>query len=252
MTNVARRLARSILPAPFHQWIKRKAPHRGERPVGWVDMGHLRSVEPVSRDFGTRRGRAIDRYYIEDCFLRPHAGAIRGRVLEIGDPAYTRQYGGDRVTRSDVLHAVSGNPAATIVGDLATGAGLDSDAFDCVVLTQTLLVIYDVHAAVRTLHRILAPGGTALVTMPGISQIARNDMNAWGDYWRFTEKSAQRLFGDTFGAAQVRVQQWGNVLTATCFLQGIAFEELTRVELDHLDPDYPVTIGVVARKAAAE
>lgn len=252
MTSVARRIVRSLLPTPVHQWLKRNAPHRGARPIGWVNMGHLRSVEPVSRDFGTRRGRAIDRYYIEDCFLQQHAAKVRGRVLEIGDASYTRQYGGNRVTRSDVLHAVAGNPSATIVGDLATGAGLDSAAFDCVILTQTLLVIYDLHAAMRTLQRILAPGGVALVTVPGISQIARNDMNAWGDYWRFTEKSAQRLFGDTFGAACVQVEQWGNVLTATCFLQGIAFEELTRSELDHRDADYPVTIGVVARKAAGE
>ncbi|HYW51039.1 MAG TPA: methyltransferase domain-containing protein [Gemmatimonadaceae bacterium] len=213
-------------------------------------MGHLRSVEPVSRDFGTRRGRAIDRYYIEDCFLARHASHVRGRVLEIGDASYTRQFGGDRVTRSDVLHAVSGNPSATMVGDLATGEGLETEAFDCVILTQTLLVIYDLHAAMRVLHRILAPGGVALVTVPGISQIARNDMNAWGDYWRFTEKSARRLFEETFDAERVQVSQWGNVLAATCFLQGIAFEEVTRAELDHPDADYPVTIGIVARKAA--
>ncbi|HYW31415.1 MAG TPA: methyltransferase domain-containing protein [Gemmatimonas sp.] len=212
-------------------------------------MGHLRSVEPVSRDFGTQRGRAIDRYYIEDCFLEPNAADIRGRVLEIGDATYTRRFGGNRVTASDVLHAVPGNAAATIVGDLSTGVGLDDERYDCVILTQVLLVIYDLHAAISTIHRILAPGGVALVTVPGISQIARNDMNAWGDYWRFTEASARRLFEENFSAADVGVTQWGNVLTATCFLQGIAFEELTLPELDHRDPDYPVTIGIAARKA---
>ncbi|MES2523853.1 MAG: glycosyl transferase family 2, partial [Gemmatimonadota bacterium] len=149
MSSAVRRLAHTIIPAPMHQWLKRHVPYSGPRPVGWVDMGHLRSVEPVSRDFGTRRGRAIDRYYIEDCFLRSHAADVRGRVLEIGDASYTRRYGGDRVTRSDVLHAVAGNAEATIVGDLSSGEGLDSDAFDCVILTQVLLVIYDLHAAMR-------------------------------------------------------------------------------------------------------
>jgi hypothetical protein len=26
------------------------------------------------------------------------------------------------------------------------------------------------------------------------------DYDRWGDYWRFTDQSAQRLFGDCFGA----------------------------------------------------
>jgi SAM-dependent methyltransferase len=248
VTDVARRLAGALLPAPVKGWIKRKAPHPGPRPIGWVDFGHLRRVTPVSRGFGIERGRAIDRYYIEDCFLASQAHHVRGRVLEIADARYTRRFGGARVTRSDVLHAVPGNPEATVVGDLVTGAGLESDGYDCVILTQTLLVIYDIHAAVRTVHRILAPGGVALVTVPGISQIARNDMNAWGDFWRFTEKSAARLFAEVFPADHVHVEQWGNVLAATCFLQGIAAGEVTREELDYRDEDYPVTIGIVARR----
>ncbi|MFN8202223.1 MAG: hypothetical protein U0S48_06645 [Solirubrobacteraceae bacterium] len=39
-------------------------------------------------------------------------------MLEIGDSRYTRQFG-RAVASADVLHAVAGNPQATIVGDLA-------------------------------------------------------------------------------------------------------------------------------------
>jgi hypothetical protein len=40
----------------------------------------------------------------------------------------------------------------------------------------------------------------------------------------------------------------GNVLAATAFLYGLAAEELSREELDHLDLRYPVTIGIRATK----
>ena len=247
MTNSARRLARRLVPAGLQGWLKRRLPHAEPRPVGWVDFGHLRRVTPIGRRFGLDRGRPVDRFYIER-FLAEHAADVRGRVLEIGDRSYTRRYGGDRVTRSDVLHAVAGNPEATIVGDLVSGAGLASDAFDCVVLTQTIFLLYDVHAAVRTVHRILAPGGVALVTVPGISQIARNDMRQWGDFWRFTDRSARTLFEEAFPADAVEVRQWGNVLAAVAFLHGIMQEELTTAELEHVDEDYPITIAVRARK----
>ena len=46
---------------------------------------------------------------------------------------------------------------------LADGSFLPSDAFDCLVITQTIHLIYDVRAAVATLHRILKPGGQVLI-----------------------------------------------------------------------------------------
>ena len=36
------------------------------------------------------------------------------------------QFGKDRVTSSEVLHVIPGNPQATIVGDLSTGEGIPS------------------------------------------------------------------------------------------------------------------------------
>src|SRR5687768_13447023 len=87
-------------------------------PVGWVRFGDLRHVKPISSDYGNGRGLEIDRYYIEK-FLSEFSTDVRGHVLEIKHNAYTIRYGGDRVTKSDVLHPVEGNPDATIVADLA-------------------------------------------------------------------------------------------------------------------------------------
>lgn len=208
----------------------------------------LDGLEPVSRVFGFDRGLCIDRYYIES-FLEVHSGDVAGRVLEVADDNYTRRFGGDKVTRGDVLHVEAGAPSATLQADLGSpDCSLSVNAFDCIILTQTLTHIYNVREAVHQLHRILAPGGVLLATLPGLSQISRYDMERWGDYWRFTNLSARRLFSEVFSPERVAVQSHGNVLTAASLLYGLAAGELTREELDHEDPDYQVVITVRATK----
>jgi SAM-dependent methyltransferase len=218
-------------------------------PVRGVRLGSLRRTRPISRNYGWERGTPVDRFYI-DAFLKRHARRIRGRVLEIGDDEYTRRHGGTAITNSDVLHAGPGNPRATIVADLADAPEIADGSFDCVICTQTLLLIYDIRAAVATLHRILAPGGTALVTVPGVSRICRDEADEWGDYWRFTTDSAGRLFADEFGAENVQTKAYGNVLAATAMLHGLAAEEVGAARLNDRDRDFEVLIGVSARRPA--
>lgn len=214
----------------------------------WDD---LRKLEPVSRRFGLDRGRPVDRYYIEG-FLGRHCGEIAGRVLEVGDATYTRRFGGGRVTRSDVLHTPPGGKIATVVGDFETGKGIPTGAFDCIILTQVLPFIFDVRAAVANVHAALRPGGVVLASVPCISQISQFDMERWGDFWRFTNLSARRLFEEAFVGGEVEVETHGNVLAATAFLQGMAAEELTREELDHSDAGYQVIVTIRARRALEE
>jgi hypothetical protein len=116
-----------------------------------------------------------------------------------------------------------------------------------VILTQTLHLIYDVRAALKTLYRILKPAGILLATAPGISQISEDQ---WGAYWcwSFTSLSVRRLFTEVFPAASVDIQAYGNVLAAAAFLYGLAAQELHKNELDHNDPSYEVLITVRAVK----
>jgi SAM-dependent methyltransferase len=201
----------------------------------------------MSRVFGFDRGRPVDRYYIE-AFLERRANDIRGRVLEIGDNMYTRQFGGERVDSSEVLDIVEENPRVTIVADLTRADQIPSDSFDCIILTQTLQYIYDLRAAVRTLHRILRSGGIVLATVPGICQLGNDDSAAFY-CWPFTTLSARRLFEETFPPVDVEVEAYGNVLAAIALLQGLAAEELRRKELDYRDHEYPVLITLRAVKA---
>ncbi len=204
-------------------------------------------VRPIRLDFGSGYGQCIDRYYIEN-FLARYASDIRGHVLEIGDSIYTFKFGGERVTQSDVLHVKPGNPRATMIADLTCANQIPSETFDCIIFTQTLQFIYDVRAAIHTLHRILNPGGVVLATFHGISKIARYDMDNWGEYWRFTTLSASKLFSEIFPKDEVTVQAHGNVFSAIAFLHGLVSKELRQEELDYQDPDYELLVTVRAVK----
>jgi ubiquinone/menaquinone biosynthesis C-methylase UbiE len=212
-----------------------------------VRFGDLRHLKPVSSDYGNSRGLEIDRYYIEK-FLAEFASDIHGHVLEIKHNAYTVRYGGDRVTKSDVLHPVEGNPDATIVADLTNADHIPSNVFDAIIFTQTLQVIYDIRTTIATLYRILKPGGVLLATASGMAKLSLEDFDKWGEYWRFTSQSARLLFEETFSKGQVTVRSYGNVLAAISFLEGLAVEDLKQKELDAVDRSYEVLIAVRAVK----
>ena len=244
-------LAKALLPPKLLAWVVRQQrEHRLQWPrAGSVDFGAFRRLTPISPIFGMDRGMPIDRYYIER-FLEAHSADIRGRALELGDAFYINKFGGGKVTKIDVLHVTAGSPEATIIADLTDAAHVPSDAFDCIIFTQSLQMIYDFKAALHTLHRILKPGGVLLLTTHGISKIGRRlGRDDWGEYWHFTTQSAEALFKEIFPGAAVQVSSEGNVLAAVSFLQGLAAEELQPAELDQRDPDFEVIITVRAVKA---
>lgn len=226
--------------------LTREAP-----PPGAARAGALRRLEPVSHHMGYDRGTPVDRAYI-DPFIERHARDIRGRVLEIGDATYTRRFGGGRVERSDVLNPPSmEEPGTTVVADLTAGAlEVPSASFDCVILTQVLPVVFDVAPMLDAVHRILSPGGVALVTAPGtISAIDGDDDEHFGWFWGFTRASLRALLDASFPDCRIAVEAHGNVLVATAFIQGLAAEELTAEELDLYDERFQIVVTGRVEKA---
>lgn len=244
-----RPLVHKVIPAGVRAWLReqqkvlRRAvlPWRGT----WTTPGHL---TPLSDDYGFSRGQPIDRYYIE-CFLEKHAQDIRGHVLEFGEDFYTRRFGGDGVACADVMNRFSDSPQTTIAGDLADARHIAANTFDCIICTQVLQYLYELRPAIATLHRILKPGGVILVTVPGVAHKSRReDMEKWGDCWRFTSLSMKRLFQEVFESDEIRVESRGNVLAASAFLQGLAVEDVLQTDLDFRDAEYEVSIALWARK----
>jgi hypothetical protein len=117
-----------------------------------------------------------------------------------------------------------------------------------VLVTQVLSWIYDVRAPLRTAHRILAPGGVLLATTPGIARIAPVESELFGEFWHFTTMSAQRVTEEVFGAGNVEVQSFGNVLSAAGFLFGLGPYDLTPEQLAVDDPAFQVIVGIRAVK----
>lgn len=209
-----------------------------------LSLGRFASTEPLSRCFGFDRGLPIDRYYIEH-FLLTRAADIKGRVLEVGDDSYSRRFGRDRILQQDVLHVHADNPKATIVGDIAAPNALPEASFDCIVLTQTLHLVYDMKAAVEQIRKALKQGGVALVTVPGITPVDRGEWaTTW--YWSLTSASAHRLFAEAFGTDSVTVVAFGNVFAATAFLHGAALEEVDAAKLNIYDEAFPVIVAIRA------
>jgi peptidoglycan/xylan/chitin deacetylase (PgdA/CDA1 family)/glycosyltransferase involved in cell wall biosynthesis/SAM-dependent methyltransferase len=226
--------------------VRRLAGHGAAR----VDRGDLRGSDPISPIWGRDRGTPVDRYYIER-FLDTHRADIRGRVLEVRDATYTTRFGGSAVSRGDVVDIDASNSRATIVTDLRNATAIASEAYDCVIVTQTLHLIDDIAAAIRECFRILRPGGVVLATAPGIIRID-DEAGLDGDYWRLTEASARRLFSEAFPLECVGVTTYGNVGTSTAFLNGLAVEELSGAELDAHDPAFPLVVAVRAERPQAE
>jgi SAM-dependent methyltransferase len=206
-------------------------------------------LQPVSRIFGFDRGQPVDRVYIER-FLERHRELIRGRVLEVGDDTYIRKFGGSAVSRSEVLEVQSGNPTATYVDDFTTGQTLPTGAFDCVIVTQTLQLIFDLQAAIRTLGRIVAPGGAVLATVPFITQIQDEQWRpSW--CWSMSTSAARRLFAGAFEEQLIEVSAYGNLTTAMAFLIGLAADEVPAPAFVRDDGDFPLIVGVCARKRSS-
>ena len=212
-----------------------------------IESIHDMSTAPSSRVYGSERGKCIDRVYIER-FLEDHKNHIRGVCMEIGDDSYTRKYG-ESVDKSLVLH-VYGEGEGTIKGNFETGEGIDEESVDCLICTQTLMAIYDLHNSISNIYRVLKTNGVALITVSGAggTPISLGDYYRWGVYWRFTDMSLRRLLEESFDKDQIEIVSYGNVKTEMAFQYGLCAEDLSKEDFDYYDEKYPLIVAACVKK----
>jgi SAM-dependent methyltransferase len=208
-----------------------------------MNIGRIRSAKPLSDNWGYERGTPIDRYYIEP-FLERHRADVHGHVLEVQEDDYSRRFGGARVEKQDVLNIDASNPKATIIGDLADPSTLPESTFDCIILTQTLHLVFDMATAVANVRKALRPGGVLLITVPGITPVDSGLGYDW--FWSLTQDSLRKLLEASFDPAKITVETHGNLFAATAFLHAAAVEEVSKRKLDPVNHAYPVTVAARA------
>lgn len=222
----------------LHQSLLRKAFQN-------KDLFSRLPLTPVSAIFGLDRGTPVDRYYIEN-FLQSNSHYITGDVLEIAEDTYTYAFG-TNINKSYIMH-VEGGGQNIIKGDLSTGEGIVENMADCIICTQTLPFIFDLSKVAENMLKMLKPNGVLLITVSGITQISRYDMQRWGHYWSFTDASLKKLFLHLVPEKNISVETFGNVKAATAFLYGLAAEELEENDLKLQDADYQLIVTAVVRR----
>ncbi len=200
---------------------------------------------PVSKRFGQERGTAIDRFYIES-FLAAQKKDIKGTVMEIAEKRYITMFP-ENISEAVVLH-VNGWGEEVVKGNLATGEGIEENRIDCMICTQTIQFIYDIHSMVKNIYKLLKTGGTVMLTASAISPISLYDYRNWGEYWRFTEQSMKKLLAEVFDESQIEVYSYGNMKAAVAFMFGVCQEEMDLADLEYYDEQFPMIVAAIARK----
>lgn len=100
----------------------------------------------------------------------------------------------------------------------------DAGSFDCVLCTQMLEHVPDPPAVVREIHRVLRPGGSALVSTHGTIRYHPNPE----DYYRWTHAGLHQLFTSVGDWQAVTVTANGSLPVAFAYLSTYEAYELAR------------------------
>jgi hypothetical protein len=217
--------------------------------VAWSETGAVSAladlpIEPLSDRYGLDRGTPLDRRCIE-AFLAERERLIRGSVLEVESDAHTTTFGADRVSKRTVVDLNRSNPRATLIADLEQPGSLPHEAYDCIILTQTLHLLRKPGLCLENCHQALGQSGALLVTAPSVSRVSPTYPDA--DYWRFTPAGIAELFSRHWDGG-FTVHAKGNLRSCIGFLLGEVVEDVPNAVLDLNDPRFPLNVAVEAHK----
>ena len=213
--------------------------------VRQLRCAQLRRLRPLAN--GRQRGLPIVRHYWAH-FLESHGADIRGRGLEIGTTKTIRLYGGSALTGADAIDLAQHNPEVTVVADLTRADDLPGDSYDCFVNQFTMHLIYDLDSALYHSLRLLKPGGVLLANFPSVEYCFDRglDMGTGAPlfvFWQFTPLHVENLLRRCgLADTDFELELFGNLFTRVAYLMNMPAEELTRAELEHVDPAHPLLI----------
>jgi SAM-dependent methyltransferase len=200
-----------------------------------ADISHLSSNEIDAWPGGDRRRPPkSDRHYlalgrlaeqIEEEARRRLAGRSDAKVLDIG------------CGQKPYLPFFSPFAGKYVGVDLAPGPYVDVVApaeelpfpdasFDLVLCTQALEHVAEPGKVLAEIHRVLAPGGTALVSVPFVFLYHPDPVESDQDYWRWTHSGLRRSFAAAGAWSEVDVRSQGEVIACLGLIVAQFVDEL--------------------------
>jgi len=146
----------------------------------------------------------------QDRFLARHGSGRTGLVVEMGGE---RGYGLGRFFPDADHYLLTNLQGDTDVRLDLTRLGVADASLDTVVCVSVLEHVNDLPAALAELTRVLAPGGTLLLTVPFLYPV--HDTH---DVWRLTPSAWPMLLGDAFEVEAV-TRMGGRIATLAMLLQ---------------------------------
>jgi hypothetical protein len=163
--------------------------------------------------------------------------------LEVQGTGYTERFGtGVRAAHSfDIVAAFQ----PTYLCDFSQADGIiPSNAYDCLVLPNTLPHFRDLDRSLATAWRVLRLGGVMLASTAGLLPLTGDAP----EYARFTPDGWRERFAALWPGVDVVIGGRGNCLASVAAQLGLACEELRPDELNVYDPRYPILTTIAARK----
>jgi SAM-dependent methyltransferase len=132
--------------------------------------------------------------------------------------------------------------------DIQNLAKVDDNQFDVAILDQVLEHVGAPERGLTEVHRILKPGGVAIITLPFLVPVHMD--RDYGDYYRWTPQGVETSLKRCGFDAQVRM--WGNLKAAKLLLEDMymfaeeAFKRGLKLSLKECDERFPVSVWAVA------
>jgi len=147
---------------------------------------------------------------------------LKGLVLDLGgggEPSYKRllTISGRFVNMDRIEEAMP-----TVVGDLESTYPFATGCADTVILFNTLEHVYDHQHVVDEMHRVLKPGGRALIYVPFIFPVHVHQTEKFlvDDYYRYTRSALDKIFTKA-GFAKNDIEPMGGLFLAIAEFLGI-------------------------------
>lgn len=146
--------------------------------VSKVDILHLKKIRDTIDELHLQFAKKLDVDHI--------------KVLDVAPEVYEGVGKHFKSAHVDTLD-IDPNSNATIIADLGNCPSVQDNYYDLIFCTEVLEHTIAPQLCVNSLHRILKPGGTVVVTTPFNFRIH----NPLPDFWRFTEHGLKLLFNNS-------------------------------------------------------